>query len=96
MNDYEGPKVFAKKEIVARKEHRCCECRRKIWPGEPYIMAKGLWDDWMDFKTCLVCEHVSNLIDEHVYTMLRDTLRDECGSLELMAVRLGILEERAP
>jgi hypothetical protein len=41
----------------ARKDHKCCECRRIIKAGETYEYFSGLWRDsgFGDFKTCSHC-----------------------------------------
>jgi hypothetical protein len=50
------PKVFSSGVRVARKEHRCCECYRKIRKGETYHYYSGLWDEWETWKRCLECD----------------------------------------
>lgn len=40
----------------AKKEHRCCECRRTIVAGEEYQRWVGKWDGSLSSaKTCLFC-----------------------------------------
>jgi hypothetical protein len=40
----------------ARKEHKCCACRRVIQPGEEYERVFGVWDaDPATYKTCQDC-----------------------------------------
>ena len=47
---------------TARKEHKCCECKRTIKKGEKYSYFFGVWyeDGYGKFtgayKTCLECE----------------------------------------
>jgi hypothetical protein len=44
---------------VARKPHRCTECRERILPGEEYEFAKGLCDGhWWKAKTCMTCRRI--------------------------------------
>lgn len=51
-----GPKAFYEVTRKARVEHRCCECRNVIAPGQTYEYASGIWDEGpMSFKTCLPC-----------------------------------------
>jgi hypothetical protein len=41
---------------VARKQHRCGECRRTIEAGETYKVTAGKWDgDFCQTKTCRHC-----------------------------------------
>jgi len=41
---------------VAKKQHRCCECRRTIEIGEQYENFAGKWDaEFWCFKTCSDC-----------------------------------------
>ena len=50
------PSCFSAATRRARKEHRCCKCRRAIKPGERYEHASGVWDGSPDsFKTCSRC-----------------------------------------
>jgi len=40
----------------ARKPHACCECGGEIVVGQPYEIAKSLFDGhWSTYKTCTVC-----------------------------------------
>ncbi len=40
----------------AIKEHRCCECKDFIRPGERYERTTGLWDgEWSTYNTCGDC-----------------------------------------
>lgn len=53
----ELPECFVKVTRRARKEHRCCECRGAIKPGELYHYASGIWLGKPDqFKTCAECQ----------------------------------------
>lgn len=59
ISDAEGPSAFSFKYRVARKEHRCCECRCLISPGDTYLYESGIWEGApTQFKTCLACESV--------------------------------------
>lgn len=50
---------FESRTVKARKEQRCCECRRVIQKGEPYEYAAGKYEgDFFTAKTCLFCEAV--------------------------------------
>jgi hypothetical protein len=43
----------------ARKQHKCCECRRPIMPGEKYEECSGIWDGEPNrYRTCSRCERI--------------------------------------
>jgi|SRR6478735_681589 len=43
----------------ARKEHRCCECRKPIMKGQRYELISGVWEGRPDsYKTCLPCVEI--------------------------------------
>jgi hypothetical protein len=45
----------------ARKPHRCCECWRKILPGEQYWHYRGISEgDPVSENTCEACESLRN------------------------------------
>jgi hypothetical protein len=45
------------KRRVAKKEHRCEECRRAILPGATYHHITGLFDgSWWSAKLCVRCQ----------------------------------------
>ena len=55
----EGWKVWRCEKPVAKREHRCDECRRAIQPGESYLREGGLSYDgggWETYKTCRHCD----------------------------------------
>lgn len=60
LDDAEPWTVFdEEKNIRARTEHRCTECRRTIEAGETYRKSRGLMDGrWYTFKTCAHCETI--------------------------------------
>lgn len=45
---------YAEKLVVARKLHKCCECRERIEPGDRYYRCSAKWDGdlWSG------CQHV--------------------------------------
>jgi len=54
-----GPEFIKETTPVARKEHICSECRKKIQIKEKYERAEGVWDgDFRTYKTCLDCRSV--------------------------------------
>lgn len=51
-----GPSLFTEKILKARKQHKCCECKEVIQPGESYERVKGLWEGvWQKYDTCMHC-----------------------------------------
>jgi hypothetical protein len=59
------PICFSEKEIVARKEHFCCECCCKINKGDKYILTKGIWKDGpASYKTCQACYKVYGMLED--------------------------------
>lgn len=55
---YEGdpPEFESTTQQKARKVHICCECGRKIMPGEKYERTSGMWDGAMQtFRICADC-----------------------------------------
>ena len=53
---------------VARKPHRCDECRTTINPGERYYRYRGKWDGEMQHgKTCLPCKDAADWFTDHGY-----------------------------
>ena len=55
----EAPTLYEERVIVARKSHRCCECRCEIHKGERYQSSSGLWEgQFSRFSTCLPCASV--------------------------------------
>lgn len=48
---------LAKNHPVARKQHKCSECRRIIQPGEHYLNERIAYDgSCSTYKTCSHCE----------------------------------------
>lgn len=58
--DYDGSPEFHSVAVsVARKPHRCEECREIIAPGMRYQRIAGKFDgDFFSVKTCLVCAEI--------------------------------------
>lgn len=59
MSDYcEWPEFFTTKWPVAKKDHKCCECRAPIKVGERYGNFTGKWpgDKIRTYKQHLICE----------------------------------------
>lgn len=59
MSDLIEPSIFHKKVVIARKDHRCCECGGYIGRGFTYENISGIWDNkWANFKTCIPCAYI--------------------------------------
>lgn len=49
---------YRTEEPIARKKHRCEECRAVISPGERYFKESGLFEgDFFEGKKCARCRH---------------------------------------
>ena len=75
------PEFYEESHPVARREHRCCECRRPIPKGAKYRRIAGKWDGEFDtFSQCARCERVSkrlHSLDVCVcFGQLRDALHE--------------------
>ncbi len=65
--------------VIARKEHKCGECRATIRKGQEYEYVSGLWDgDFGVHKTCMKCVTIRNhfMPDGWVYGWLDQGLID--------------------
>lgn len=63
--DTELPSYYDERWHKARKDHRCCECRRPIHPGEQYQYIIGVWDgEFSTFKTCEQCVGVRESLNK--------------------------------
>lgn len=73
---------------VARKQHKCIECKRAILPGERYELNTMLWEgDWIRSKTCLDCRSVTNAFFcgftfTQVWEDLRNSIWDSNGRFQ--------------
>lgn len=46
---------------IARKDHKCSECREVIPAGAKYEKCTGKWDDCIStFRTCMSCVEIRN------------------------------------
>ena len=73
MSYCEIPEFFDSNWPIARKEHKCCECRGIIRKGEVYGRFTGKWhgDPPKTYKQHLLCEWACNQIRDNF-------LYDEC------------------
>lgn len=54
--DYDRPDLYAETDRIARKEHKCTECRRVIQKNEKYRYVFAIYGtDRSIFKTCRHC-----------------------------------------
>jgi len=79
MYDDEPPECFTVATPRARKVHICCECGRKIEPGETYERVSGIWDGRPErFKTCTGCVELRKRLDDHPpFGCLRECMQEE-------------------
>ena len=78
--DYEMPSVCRVETRKAIKQHRCCECRRIIQPGERYEHVWGVWEDKPDtHKTCQHCVGLREYVIAHVpcFCWLYESMRED-------------------
>ena len=67
------PTLYSERDVRARKQHRCCECRISIKAGETYSRVEGLWDgQFSTYKTCTPCAEFRNWLAQMMP-------RYECG-----------------
>jgi len=72
--------VYNERFVVARTEHKCCECWATIKPGEKYHKVSGCWDGrWSTYSTCLPCSTIREHYCPHgsYFGMLEDHI-EEC------------------
>jgi len=77
--------TLREEQPTARKQHKCCECRRVIEVGEKYNIEITVYDGGIKrYKTCLDCMSIRDeFFKEGFYYgstkwMLRDHI-NECG-----------------
>lgn len=61
IDDSERAEVYVVEHRIARKEHRCGECRRPILAGEPYDHHRIIQDGYA--STHRVCSHCAVLAE---------------------------------
>lgn len=79
MNDGECAEFASEKIVTARKTHLCCECRKKIQPGEKYEYVSGVWEGRFEhYKTCLDCVSMrKSFFHIWVYTDVWESFKNE-------------------
>ena len=56
IDDSDEPEFHVADDVVARRDHKCGECRRVIAKGETYESSRGKWNgDFDSHKTCAHC-----------------------------------------
>ena len=51
--------IWTETHPVAHKQHKCCECRGVIQPGERYVVVRSLYDGaWSTSKVCWTCNAI--------------------------------------
>lgn len=89
------------KEVKARKEHQCCECKGLIPVGEAYHFIKGFFDNKpVSYKTCYDCHNLkteydigSPIEEQTAYTCLEENIR-ECREIFFKYKWNNILKKR--
>lgn len=75
--DEEGCEFEKIEDRTAKKQHKCCECKRIIEIGEQYENYSGKWNGNFDyFKTCSDCLSVrkSFFCNGHEFTSMYSNL----------------------
>jgi hypothetical protein len=93
----DNPAEFvSERVVVAKKKHKCSECRREISIGEPYEYTFGVWDgDPGVYKTCNDCLSVRSVFFcdgwqyERVWDLTYETLNES-------SIPLGQLDALTP
>lgn len=69
MSSCSMPEVFTSKTgIVARKEHKCCECKGSIHKGEAYYYCQGQWEgDFSRYRQHLNCKEACTMIRDNFF-----------------------------
>lgn len=83
--DYDPPTFFQKRLVqAARSNHKCSECGRTIYGGEPYEYVSGKWDDlFARFYTCSDCVSLRTWGEEAVpcFCWAHGSLRDDLAEM---------------
>jgi hypothetical protein len=94
-SDYEHPFLYKVKTVIARKTHRCVECRGDIVKGESYESVSAVYDgEWYHFKTCRICVRIRDDIycDGYIHGDLRDDVWEVMG----IDIRTGEMRDDEP
>ena len=85
--DVEPCEVWCEKQRVARKEHRCDECRETIQKGEPYLFVSGIFGGPFTHKECQYCQKDRQRIIEHELSEGCDRKESDPGMVQLREAR---------
>lgn len=76
--DGDLPDFMAEKTVIARKLHKCCECRRPIQVGESHRSVRGKWDgEVQTFRQCARCSRVADALYREGACLWFGGLREE-------------------
>jgi len=71
---------------IARKDHKCSECRRTISKGTPYLKETVVYDGIATYKLCPTCESIrSTFFQSWTYTHLMDDLYNHVSDCETIS-----------
>jgi len=104
--DIDGSCDFMSQKIVkARKQHKCCECYRDIYPDEKYEYVSGVWEGNFDvYKTCIDCTSIRKALFctyyftelyEDLYNHLEDIdgiISEECMLMMTIPARIKVAD----
>lgn len=63
------PSAYKKETRMARKEHKCCECRGIICPKQTYHYCSGIWEGRPDsFKVCFACQEIRKELEWRIFS----------------------------
>lgn len=69
---------YSSTDRVARKEHRCTECKGAIQSGQRYRLTAGKWNGRIEsFKTCERCCTVWDALQELGYCISHEYLIED-------------------
>jgi len=94
------PSCYTSSTPLARKRHKCCECRGWIEPGEKYHRFSGIWDgEAGTFKTCDDCQTLRREVEKALELAYDEPipfglLREDLGGLQDTLRFVGIMEKR--
>jgi len=82
--DSKYPELFRSEMAIAKKLHKCSECRRIILIGEKYEHVSGKWEGQFEtFKTCSDCLSIreSFFCDGYLFGELLENLCEHISEM---------------